>query len=65
MKSINQLIEMYCPNGVEFVEIENVAEVGTGNSDRKDATEDGEYPFYVRSKDVLKSSKYCNYSGTP
>ena len=35
-----------------------VAEIGTGNSNRQDEAEDGLYPFYVRSKNILRSSTY-------
>lgn len=58
MNKLQNLIKERCPNGVDYVEIKNVAEVGTGNSDRKDAVEDGEYPFYVRSKEIFKINRY-------
>jgi len=58
MNKIDELIKDLCPNGVEFIELKQMAEIGTGNSDRKDANEDGDFPFYVRSKDVLKINKY-------
>lgn len=35
-----------------------MAEIGTGRSNRKDEVTDGAYPFYVRSKNVLRSSTY-------
>ena len=35
-----------------------VAEIGTGSSNRQDEDELGEYPFYVRSKNILRSSSY-------
>lgn len=38
--------------------IGDVASVGTGSSDRKDATKDGEYPFYVRSKEVMRKDSF-------
>ncbi len=43
---------------VEYVKLKNLAEIGTGSSDRKDASENGAYPFYVRSRDVLKKDSY-------
>ena len=46
------------PNGVVFKKILDIADVGTGSSDRKDANPSGSFPFYVRSKDVLKSDKF-------
>ena len=56
--SILDMINEKCPNGVEFRKIEDVAEVGTGNSNRKDAIENGKYPFYVRSKTVMSKNEY-------
>ncbi|AIK00391.1 type I restriction modification DNA specificity domain protein [Moraxella catarrhalis] len=35
-----------------------VAVIGTGNSNRQDESENGDYPFYVRSKNVLRSDSY-------
>lgn len=35
---------------VEWKTLGEVAEIGTGNSNRQDEAEDGLYPFYVRSK---------------
>ena len=38
--------------------MEEVAEIGTGSSNRQDEVEQGEYPFYVRSKNILRSTTY-------
>lgn len=58
MSKLDELIKELCPNGVPFIELSKMAEIGTGSSDRKDATESGKYPFYVRSKDILKINEY-------
>lgn len=58
MNKLDELINNLCPNGVEYIELKKMAEIGTGNSDRKDAIENGNYPFYVRSKEVLRINKY-------
>ncbi|KFI73311.1 putative type I restriction-modification system specificity subunit S [Bifidobacterium minimum] len=58
MSRIDNLIQELCPDGVEFRTISEVAQVSTGNSDRKDATPDGKYPFYVRSKSIQRSDTY-------
>ena len=58
MSRLDDLLETCCPEGVEYKELQSLAEIGTGSSDRKDSSEDGEYPFYVRSKDVLRINKY-------
>ncbi|ELA08008.1 hypothetical protein MOMA_05591 [Moraxella macacae 0408225] len=44
--------------GVEWKTLGEIAEIGTGNSNRQDENENGEYPFFVRSKTVLKSNTY-------
>lgn len=43
---------------VEWKKLGEVAEIGTGSSNRQDEVEQGEYPFYVRSKNVLHSTTY-------
>ena len=43
---------------MEYKKLGEVAEIGTGSQDRKDAVHDGLYPFYVRSKDILRINKY-------
>lgn len=58
MTKLEELINKLIPDGVEFKELVTLAEIGTGSSDRKDAAEDGEYPFYVRSKDVLRINSF-------
>ena len=43
---------------VEWKKLGDVCEVGTGSNNREDACDNGLYPFYVRSKDVLRINKY-------
>lgn len=52
MSKLQELIQRLCPNGVEYKKLGEVAEVGTGSSDKKDADANGSYPFFVRSKIV-------------
>lgn len=54
MSVLKELLDQNCSDGVEYVRLGDVAEIGTGRSDRKDATEDGEFPFFVRSEHVLR-----------
>ena len=58
----NQLLNFsQCPPlnvNTEWRTLGEVAEIGTGNSNRQDEAEDGLYPFYVRSKNILHSSTY-------
>lgn len=43
---------------VEWRTLGEVAEIGTGKSNRKDEVENGQYPFFVRSANVLRSNTY-------
>ncbi|MBS4199333.1 restriction endonuclease subunit S [Bacillus sp. FJAT-49732] len=43
---------------VEWKTLGEVAEIGTGSSNRQDEDEIGTYPFYVRSKNILKSNTF-------
>ncbi|MBO1270839.1 restriction endonuclease subunit S [Shewanella sp. 4t3-1-2LB] len=43
---------------VEWVNLGAVADIGTGSSNRQDENENGIYPFYVRSKNILKSDTF-------
>lgn len=38
-----------------WLPMKDIASIGTGSSNRQDESETGSYPFYVRSKNVLKS----------
>ena len=58
MSKIDDLIKELCPDGMRFVRVGDVAVIGTGRSDRKDAVENGQYPFYVRSKIVSRIDRY-------
>lgn len=43
---------------VEWKALGEVADIGTGSSNRQDEAEQGKYPLYVRSKNVLKSNTF-------
>ena len=58
MESIEQMIKRLCPKGVKYVKIEDICTVGTGSGNRQDASKDGLYPFFVRSKEVLLNDNY-------
>ena len=55
---IDRLVAELCPDGVEYRPLGEIADIGPGKSDKNDAQESGQYPFYVRSKTILRSSKY-------
>ncbi|HEM6890098.1 TPA: restriction endonuclease subunit S [Providencia rettgeri] len=58
MSHLNYLEKLLDGVDVEWLLLGNLAEIGTGKSNRQDETEDGEYPFYVRSKNILRSSTF-------
>ena len=43
---------------VEWKPLMVLAEIGTGNSNRQDEEENGKYPFYVHSKNILRSNSF-------
>ncbi|HBS5762846.1 TPA: restriction endonuclease subunit S [Klebsiella pneumoniae] len=55
MSYVEKLLE-----GVEVVweTLGSIAEIGTGSSNRQDESENGKFPFYVRSQNILKSDTY-------
>ena len=55
MSMLDKLLEEV---DVRWESLEDISEVGTGSSNRKDENENGQYPFYVRSKKILKSNTF-------
>ena len=43
---------------VDWVNLESIAEIGTGSSNTNEAVENGKYPFYVRSQQVYYKNDY-------
>lgn len=58
MGKIDELILQYCPDGVEYVKLGDVAEVGTGSSNGNEAEDEGVYPFFVRSQSIKRKNDY-------
>ncbi len=58
MNNLNQLICKFCPDGVEYKRIGEIAEVGTGSSNGNEAIDNGNYPFFVRSKALKSKGEY-------
>ena len=52
------LQQLLAGQAVEWKPLGEVAVIGTGSSNRQDESENGDYPFYVRSKNVLRSDSY-------
>lgn len=60
MSKLEKLIQQYCPDGVEWIKIKDIAQVGTGSSNGNEADEDGKHPFFVRSQ-IVKSKNDFEY----
>ena len=55
MSFLNKLLDGVA---VEWRALGTVADIGTGSSNRQDESEKGIYPFYVRSRNILKSDTF-------
>ena len=58
MSKLQDLINRLCPNGVEYIKLKYISQIGTGSSDKKDAVSDGQYPFFVRSKNIERHNHF-------
>ena len=58
MSSVKFLEKLLDGVAVEWVSLGSVSKIGTGSSNRQDESETGEYPFYVRSQNILKSDTF-------
>ena len=58
MNKIEKLIKEFCPDGVEWKKLGEVCEIGTGKSNTNEQSDNGKYPFYVRSKDIKRINKF-------
>lgn len=58
MSKLEELIQQYCPDGVKYLEIREIAQVGTGSSNGNEAEEGGVFPFFVRSQTVKRKNDY-------
>lgn len=58
MSKLDELLQQYCPNGVERKVVGDIAQVGTGNSNGNEAVDDGLYPFFIRSQNVKRKNEY-------
>ena len=43
---------------VEWKKLGDICEIGTGSNNREDACDNGVYPFFVRSQEILKINSY-------
>lgn len=58
MSEIKSLIDKFCPNGVVYKRVGDIAEVGTGSSNGNEASDEGAYPFFIRSQTVKAKDDY-------
>ena len=58
MSEIKNLIDKFCPNGVKYKRVGDISEVGTGSSNGNEASDEGAYPFFIRSQTVKAKDDY-------
>ena len=58
MSELSYLEKLLDGAEIEWVTLGSMADIGTGSSNRQDESENGIYPFYVRSKNILKSDTF-------
>lgn len=58
VNKIEKLIAKLCPEGVEWKELGEIAEIGTGSSNTNEGIEKGPYPFFVRSPIVRYKNSF-------
>lgn len=58
MSSVSFMNKLLDGVEVDWKALGDVADIGTGNSNRQDENDNGIYPFYVRSKNILKSDNF-------
>jgi type I restriction enzyme S subunit len=58
MSTISYLEKLLDGVEVEWKAMGSMAEIGTGGSNRQDESKNGMHPFYVRSKNILKSDTF-------
>ena len=58
MSKLDELIAELCPDGVEYLPLVELADIGTGSSNTNEEVENGKYPFFVRSQEVRTKNDY-------
>lgn len=58
MSKLEELIRELCPNGVQYCELKEIADISTGSHNTNEGVESGMYPFYVRSQEPLTLNSY-------
>lgn len=52
MSALSYLEKLLNGVDVEWVALGSIADIGTGSSNRQDESDNGTYPFFVRSKNI-------------
>ena len=55
---LNDLSLELCPNGVQYCELKEIADISTGSHNTNEGVYNGMYPFYVRSQEPLTLNSY-------
>ena len=58
LMKLQKLLLKYCPNGVEYKRVGDIADVCTGNSNGNEAVDNGIYPFFIRSQIVKLKNEF-------
>ncbi|HGO4205648.1 TPA: restriction endonuclease subunit S [Klebsiella pneumoniae] len=58
MSALSYLEKLLNGVDVEWVALGSIADISTGSSNRQDESDNGTYPFFVRSKNILKSDTF-------
>lgn len=58
MSVLVDLLQFLCPNGVPFMPLGVIAQIGTGSSNGNEADEVGKYPFFVRSQTIKAKNTF-------
>jgi len=58
VNKIEKLIDELCPDGVEWLTLHEVADIGTGSSNTNEGLSEGLYPFFVRSPIVRYKNSF-------
>jgi type I restriction enzyme, S subunit len=58
MTKLEKLIEELCPDGVKYLHLAELAEIGTGSSNTNEELANGKYPFFVRSQEVRSKDEF-------
>lgn len=59
MSKVNNLIKELCPNGVEYITLNNIVSISTGKLNANAMVEDGEYAFFTCDANPFRIDTYA------